>query len=544
MTQPPQRNVAVFDSKPAVEKVSFDKPSKNYVGCFPPNISCFTPGNSIGFVGKILPSFDFGIELHDTSFKQGYLRYREVENEITRFFLEAPCHSFFGYNKYKFFSPLIYHAHVLAFHYGFEKPPKRDPIDDIYDYVTDSARDRYGYLLPSQSNWGKPTLKKSERRLFLNTYGRKSNDTQFSNTIIDLSALAKTDLIDKMDLLKPEGIEPWDKNFPYYLFGDVTDPERGAIFRTGKVKRPGPQKTYEFNGLIFNEDDGQDHTRGMKGFDSRPYLEGRVNMWSTNPEYNPMIVMTYQEIVDLMVDDKFIPLELIKTVCSDFADVGASTRGPIPPSQPTSPQRPVPPQQKPAAAPPPRSAPPPPPPPPPPPSDEPHAAELEYYCSVPGVFSVEMLSESKIQDLLDAGHLVQVNKDGRWVSTDKLDVLGFRVPRKHTPPPPPPPPAPPPPQEPPRMDGYVPPKVGPKPAPVQPPEPESPAATESQPSGKVDPNLTPRQLELLKKGWKMYKETKNPVIEATPDFNTMDVVESLDLMAKYDEHGVPLNQPF
>lgn len=215
MTQPPQRNVAVFDSKPAVEKVSFDRPSKGYVGCFQANISCFTPGNSIGFVGKILPSFDFGIELHDTSFKQGYLRYREVENEITRFFLEAPCHSFFGYNKYKFFSPLIYHANVLAFHYGFEKPPKRDPIDDIYDYVTDSARDRYGYLLPSQSNWGKPTLKKSERRLFLNTYGRKSNDTQFSNTIIDLSALAKTDLIDKMDLLKPEGIEPWDKNFPY-----------------------------------------------------------------------------------------------------------------------------------------------------------------------------------------------------------------------------------------------------------------------------------------------------------------------------------------
>jgi hypothetical protein len=553
MTQPPKRNVAVFDSKPKIEKVEFSNRASSHIGCFQPDVLSFTPGNNIGIVGKILPCFDFGIELHDTEFKKGYISYRELENEISRFFLEAPCHSFFGNNKLKFFSPKIYHAHVLADHYGFERPPNRDPIDDVHDFVKSSARDRYGYLLPGTSNWGKPTLKSAESRLFLNVYGRKSNDRVFSNMIIDLSALAKTDLVEKLDALKPEGVESWDPNYPYYLFGDVTDPTRGAIFHTGKIKRPGPARTYEFNGIIFNDDNEQDNTRGMKEYNTLQFLEGRVNMWSTDPTYNPMIVMSYQDIVHIMVEDGFIPVELIKEACSDYADVGATTRGPIPPA--AKPQ-PPPHQASPAVAHTPRpaaSAPPPPPPPPPPAPPPPPPVEavkeLEYYCSVPGVFSVEMLPESKIQDLLDAGHLVQVNKDGRWVTTDNLDVLGFRLPRKHTPPPPPPPPdkpapppPPPPPREeaPPRMDGYVPPKISstaPTPTPVE-------ATTTSPAAGSPDPRLTPRELELLKKGWNMYKTSKNPVIEATPDFTPMDVVESLDLMGKYDEHGVPLNQPF
>lgn len=567
MSEQPARANYSFKAPPSIERPygastpQVEPTSQKIINFFNPSARSFTPGNSIGFIGKIMPAFDFSIQPFDTSFKDNYGSYRQGEEDhISRFFLEAPCHTFFGNGKYKFFSPLIYYTGALAEPDSFERPVKRDPIDDIYDYVKKHAYERYGDLL-KYTDGKSYHLKKSEKRLFVNAYGRKTNESAYFNTIIDISALAKMDLIDKLDILRPDGVDVFDPDFPYYLFGDVTNPERGALFHTQRVSKVLNGKTYSFNSLVFNKDDAPDSIEGMRSYDTRPFLNQRVNIWTTDTSDNPMIVLDYQEIVNLIISDGFIPIELVKEACSDFANTGNTTRAPLPERERVPQSMPAPPvnhrsepPREPAPPPPPaRPAPPPPtptPPPPPPPRPAPVVNELSYYCSVPGVADVVLYPESKIQSLLDSGLEVSVNKDGRWLATEDLDVIGFRLPKKGAPlPPPPPAPPPPKPQEygvP--TDGYVPPTINPAPAQSREPAPaKEPDTSQSAPTRKqeVDPNLTENQLRILREGWAIYKAEGESALTASSSYPVNDLVEFLSLMETYDENGLfKADKPF
>lgn len=280
--------------------------------------------------GCILPAFDSSMDKMDTAYKSGYSPYRvpnmtDPETGCPYFsdwFMTLSGYNYYGNGKMNFFSP--------------KSVGCADPIQDIRDYcwkLHNAGDTTYDYLLNRPEKFGDPHgLPKVTQLTLLNvvcpaTYDKDPVQGE-ANRILILKSAATDRMFADLNTPTPNGMEntSGDQWADIFCYGDVTNPASAIKFSVTQGKL---DNNMDYACLSF----GQVRLNGMQRVLSckrtqidHQFLEGRYDLTDLD---NIIYIPSYQEIVDMLVQDNLIPFELISTVCGEKAyvrrDSGAVT---------------------------------------------------------------------------------------------------------------------------------------------------------------------------------------------------------------------------
>lgn len=470
--------------------------------------------NNTIFKGFILPGYDWSYSISDTAFGEQHLGYRTEDGEFSAFYLTVPCYVYYGNTKAKFVSPKARGKMATVSESG-DVPDTHDPIFDLHKFLTSGkpGSEKYQNLLANISSKQKAPVRKPDYRCLLNCYGKQGPHAPAGVFVIDISTPSYFDLKDQLDTVRPTGFEIVDPNFKNFVLGDVTDPTRSSLFYIRSKEMTASGGSFRTGGIEFVEDlNDEKSVIGIHRADVVKQLPNRYNFWLDDKD-NVLNIPSYQEIIELLIEDNLIPVELIKHVCGHTADI-TPQRTPVP-----EPVKQVPVRQEAAN-----------------PAPTPKQEEPKFWYFIKGVIdSPQEATVRELQSKIDAGHLnLQVlDSNNSWISKTKLTSIGLKLPSPKpvaapTPPPPPPPvvedddvPA-----------GYVPPKTTPvekKPDKPKPPEPATVTTQDSQ------EKLSEDDLRILDKGYTMMESGQ--AIQATPEFSAVDCAKFVSLFVTHDRNG-------
>lgn len=362
------------------------------------------------FKGCILPAFDTSMDRTDTAYKEGYSPYRvpnmtDPETGCPYFsdwFVVLGGYNYYGNGKMNFFSP--------------KSIGLPDPIQDIRKYCWDkhNAGDTtYDYLINRPERFGDPyALPKVARLTLLNVVCPATYDKDpiqgDANRVLILKSAATDRLFKDLNEPAPRGLandNPQDEWADIFCLGDITNPMAAMKFSIAQDKL---DNNMDYTCLSFGKVMLSGTSRKLiceRTVISQEFLTGRFDL--TDLE-NVVSIPTYQEIVDMLVQDELIPFELIQTVCGEKATVrreitSASddydSEDEYTPSRVTTantvsaPEPPAPAPTIPAPA-------------------APRAKEEEFYVTINGAVSKKTISE--INDIQDPD--LPVHNGSAWVS--------------------------------------------------------------------------------------------------------------------------------
>ena len=272
--------------------------------------------------GCILPAFDSSMDKMDTAYKSGYSPYRvpnmtDPETGCPYFsdwFMTLPGYNYYGNGKMNFFSPKAVGC--------------ADPIQDIRDYcwkLHNAGDTTYDYLLNRPEKFGAPYgLPKVTQLTLLNVVCPATYDKDpvqgDANRILVLKPAATDRMFADLNTPTPNGMEntSGDQWADIFCYGDVTNPASAIKFSVtqGKLDNGMDYACLSFGQVRLN---GMQRALSCKRTEIDPqYLEGRYDLTDLD---NIIYVPSYQEIVDMLVQDNLIPFELISTVCGEKAHV-------------------------------------------------------------------------------------------------------------------------------------------------------------------------------------------------------------------------------
>lgn len=338
--------------------------------------------------GVILPAFDSSMDKLDTAYKTGYSPYRvpNMEDQETGcpffsdWFMTLPGYNYYGNGKMNFFSPKAVGC--------------ADPIQEIRDYcwAKHNAGDfTYDYLINRPANFADPyALPKVAQLTLINVVCPATYDKDpvqgDANRVLILKAAATDRLFEDLNTPTPSGMQntSGDTWANIFCYGDVTNPANAIKFTVTSDKL---DNGMDYACLSFGQVrlSGSQRVLNCKRTSiDQHFLEGRYDL--TDLEH-VIYIPSYQEIVDMLVQDKLIPIEVIKTVCGDKAEIADSSEHYMPSHYPEESYTPAPtPMPAPAPAPAPVPAPAP-------------APVEEVYVTING--ATERMSVQKVNELQD-----------------------------------------------------------------------------------------------------------------------------------------------
>lgn len=258
----------------------------------------------------ILPSFDYSLSPEDRAFGESYIPCRDKEHldregnyKLTGWYVSFRGYTFYGKNYISFASPTSWRED--------DGTPLPDPILDLYNYVKKNEEE-YGKLLEWKT-FSRTVLQRPNILYLMNVWGPPSNsqdkDQEEKNRLLLLKYTGWQALLSDMN--RTGTTDNVDKNWPNHVFGDPTDPKRAIICtRKGYATQTGQVSQGLFLGSTqFNREGLHLNIRTREV--STKMLRGRVDL--RNVIYQP----SYDEIVDLLVSEEYIPYELIEQVCRE-----------------------------------------------------------------------------------------------------------------------------------------------------------------------------------------------------------------------------------
>lgn len=265
--------------------------------------------------GYILPAFNSNMSPRDTQYAVSHEAYRipgtidrdTNEPKFSAWYYTLPCYDFFGKDFHSFVSP-------AAFGMG-------DPINDIRRYIYRRRKydsDAQFMHLVSKDYWTnqddkndfkkKVALPNTQNLTFINVWSNSGSDkdTEFKNRVLILRPGAAKELFKTLNTERSmrDGAAT-DMLWPDYKIGDITNPEAAPMFSTKMI----PTETnanIQFPVLSF----GSTPTYNKLTDDM---LRGRYALDDDNVLYVP----SYEEIVQILVDNEEVPYELIRQVCKN-----------------------------------------------------------------------------------------------------------------------------------------------------------------------------------------------------------------------------------
>lgn len=272
--------------------------------------------------GTILPAFDTYLDKTDTAYKSSYSQYR-VPNMtdpetgcpyFSEWFVSLSGYNYYGNGKMNFFSP--------------KSIGLPDPIQDIraYCWKLHNAGDfTYDYLITRPEKFGDPyALPKVTPLTLFNVVCPATYDKDpvqgDANRVLVLKPAATDRLFSDLNAATPAGMEntSGDSWADVFCYGDITNPSSAIKFNIALDKLDNGMEYVYLNlgKVVLN---GRARSLNCKRtVISQEFLDGRFDLTDLD---NVIYIPTYQEIVDMLVQDELIPIELIETVCGGKAEV-------------------------------------------------------------------------------------------------------------------------------------------------------------------------------------------------------------------------------
>ena len=373
---------------------------RGWMDFFQDGVHSFTPSQKKTFVGRILPGFDWSLPVGTPEFQQGYTPYRDAsqigeDNQalFNSFFIRVPCYSFFGKASSRFLSPSV-RKYMVG---DYDPSDMWDPVQDIRNVAVNHSDPTIKALTKKEEGKiGNPTIPYPGWKCFYNFYGHDISNEDWKNAVVVVPSNGGKDLGEKLSEWRPAQENILDKNWPNYLYGDITDPQTGLTVTAKQI--PGTPQSFGGFAIVQGKHKTAQGARPQAVSDE--VIAARYNLWSEDA----LKVYSYQELVDFMVEDGDVPYELIEQACSGRANVAkkptsykaASTaqepRNTQPPTSNTQqPPAPAPPQEQVST------------PPPPAPIDE---EEEKFWVSKDGKVLPDLYPKSAVDGFVASGSTV------------------------------------------------------------------------------------------------------------------------------------------
>lgn len=296
-----------------------------HVPFFYPEVKAFEPIGKNTYGIRLLPSFQFDESGNPTDL-MSMVPYRDLEQvdpqsgkeKFSSWYFSLKGYKFMGNEKRQFLSPLTLY-----------RTDKRgiDPLFDCY-LTARTSKDQH-------SDWyqltEKPKNDPRQRNAVLENFRvfgamnviQDLGQQKFENRIMTITTAGLTDLKDQLDRLTPWGEQPLDPEWPKYLLGDVTSPLHGlwAIVKEGVFNIAGMKC------CLLNFSQAKDRLVGHSKWPidvnsdwGRSFIQKRYNIADTDKVTR---VPKGEEVLDFLVNDGFLPQELIHAACSDHWPVPA-----------------------------------------------------------------------------------------------------------------------------------------------------------------------------------------------------------------------------
>lgn len=274
--------------------------------------------NSTNFSCVILPAFDSSMNPLDAAFKDSVMPYRDKNYKtetgayaFSGWFVSVQGYKFYGKGMSTFISPRTVGA--------------PDPIYELTTYVRNAMRSgdkTYAYLVERYApKSGKFTALMNPGMMHLvNIWGNNTNvrakDQSTKNRVLLLATTAFTKLVSDLDSYGTT--DDADPNWPNYLYGDPTDPDRAIICTPSSYSTVASGSNRQISCQVLNlgtvTPQGQIlHLATQRTKVTPEMLRGRYNLTDTE---NVLHIPSYDEIVELLVEEELVPYELVEKVCS------------------------------------------------------------------------------------------------------------------------------------------------------------------------------------------------------------------------------------
>lgn len=273
--------------------------------------------------GVILPAFDPTLNEKDESRPLSYGSYRDTDSvnangdyELSAWSVSVDGYNFMGNSMQTFVSPAIIH--------------KDDPIIDLRKHIYNLRKDgdeTYMNLVerPAKVDWRefKVALPGTQTMVLVNFWGTggnaKSDDVaEKKNRVLMLKPTAWCHLMDDLNKERPASVRvPRDPENADYLLGDVTHPDHALEFTTKAIEAKGrtgntfQAVVVDFGNLVAAPGGGKQLNCKEVAIPEN-ILAGRLDLADCD---NVLHIPTYDEIVDMLIEDGMVPFDLINLVC-------------------------------------------------------------------------------------------------------------------------------------------------------------------------------------------------------------------------------------
>ncbi len=298
---------------------------------FAPHVASASPSEKRKIGGRILPVHDVRLNPKDAAYPTSFLPYRVCNSasmkdpndmdpdrnvpKPTGWAVGFAGYRMFGRMKADIVSPYSRKGYPGA---TTSREDLADPIEDIRTYIRNIAsnpgyeayKERY---LEKPKNTTRGGAIVPHRRVFvaMNMYARVGDNQVAENMLVYIPAAGFAELLNRLSYPTVHGMNPRDPNFPEFLYGDVTHPDSGlwafsSVDPVGTVTVSTFKLSHANNTLAGSAP----FPVNAQVLASRYALDQSLYRW-----------MTYQEIVDLVVEDGSIPYEFVQASCSHMANI-------------------------------------------------------------------------------------------------------------------------------------------------------------------------------------------------------------------------------
>lgn len=258
--------------------------------------------------GVILPAFDPTYSDNDPMRGTSVGAYRQdvasdgTHKDFTKWLIPLRVYTFFGKSSSMIISPSI--------------AGLPDPIAELHNHVKYECKDDTSlqYLIKKSPTSKAPVLPYAKKMGFMNawcnpTYVKEgSDDVGETNRVLIINKTASLMLFDALNTYRPAFVKtPNDERWEEYLYGDITNPACALRFNSVNTTL---STGVQMSCLSFGN---PPKTQPVRARITEEMLAGRADL----EDDEVLNIPSYEELVDLLIDEGMVPYDLIARVCSD-----------------------------------------------------------------------------------------------------------------------------------------------------------------------------------------------------------------------------------
>ena len=276
-----------------------------------------------GALIRIMPSRNYALGMHDAQFAESVMPYRDVTRLDAHGRPEFSYWSVEGVSVFPYVGrsgeSIVSRRTLAAAEGGADRVETADPLCDLMKYCKDNKLEQF----TEQNGKKSALLSWPDSPAFLTVQVASRQNpvptmlvTMLSSSSIDDGLKAALNIYASPPMLPARQPELW----PQYAFGDITSPGHDALYVWAEKRPIGSREVWA---LALNQ--GKDmNVPATFANQPTPQLTPAELLQRPNlRDLNLWNIPTYQAVVDWILEDGFLPAELVRVACGHSANISA-----------------------------------------------------------------------------------------------------------------------------------------------------------------------------------------------------------------------------